>query len=372
MIESIDYSSTTMKIAGGYQYNNAYGSFTFKEVEIQKIGYTPNTDNWNRMGPSTQEEQVAHMKPRYTGACLEYEPRTRNIWKDISGRADDVIGKFMDGTISEDELASQFQVLAHEVFEETAKVGYPIPMIAPCMEQACTEAMYDEFRLKILNIAVHRNNEQGKQYITGKMEPQRTWKYYNSDYYYKSEEAITSITKGMDEFVQDRGWNYTIPDYKGKNLNMLYNFNSAFSNNFCQELQYILDPDVAPPRGFEWFYQTGGKYSSYGKIEGHTSVNSDGSIITKKYIQREKFDPEDFYTANTWAAYIDQSGKRHVISKDIIFKDDKSDLKNVGSLLKFFLGEESDLANQFLGNLQLYPRAYFTRIAEETKLNYVV
>ena len=177
------------------------------------------------------------MKPKFTAGSLQYNPKTRDIWKTISDQAYSAIGKFMDVTMSEDELASAFQNLAHGLFESTAWAGYPIPLLAPYQEQACTEAIYDEFRQKILSIAVQRNNDGG--------------------------------------------------------------------------------------------------------------IN-----LTQKI----------FYTGRTWAAYTDENGIRRGVSKDVIFQKDKSDLMNVGALLNFGTQKEHDPVNQFLKNLQLYPKSYFMRI----------
>lgn len=373
MIPKTDFSSSMELLDNGnVRYTNAYGSYEFESLPLKKLEGSALAEAKDRLELSlsgstpdketTQADQIAFFKRDYMAGGLEGSAKVRDVWRDVSGRADEAIGKYLDGTMSGEELASQFQTLAHEMFESAAKVGYPIPLIDDTMEQACTEAMYDNFREKILSAAVQRNNAEGRQYVTGEMCPQRTWKYYNADYY-KSEDAIAAVTRGMEEFAQDRGWKWTVPDYRGKN--MYYNFNTAFSNNFCLDSQYILDPDMVPPEGFEWFYQTGGSSSSGPVIATPVTIitHADG---TEEYVeqgqrtQRTKFDPTDYYTANTWAAYTDKNGQRHVVSKDIIFKGDKSDLFNAGDLLRFAVGDESEALNAFLHNLQLYPKNYFS------------
>lgn len=370
MIPQTDFSSNMEILANGnVRYTNAYASYEFQNIPLKKLEGEALTAAKDRLELSlsssvpaketTQADQIAFFKRSYMAGSLEWSPKTRDTWRDVSGRADAAIGKYLDGTMSGDELASHFQTLAHEMYEATARVGYPVPFVGETMEQACTEAMYDTFREKILSAAVQRNNAEGRQYVTGEMCPQRTWKYYNADYYYKSEDAIAAVTRGMEEFAQDRGWEWTVPDYRGKN--MYYNFNTAFSNNFCLDSQYVLDPDMVPPEGFEWFYQTGGyPRGAYAQLISHTFTGADGTETTIYYHQRDKFDPEDPYTANTWAAYTDKNGQRHVIGKDIIFKGDKSDLFNAGDLLRFAVGDKSEALNAFLYNLQLYPKNYFS------------
>lgn len=370
MIPQTDFSSSMELLPNGnVRYTNAYNSYEFTNIPLQKLeddALAAIQDRFEYSDPSMAADretiranQATTFKPRYMEGSLAANPKTRDAWREVSSRADTAIGKYMDGTMSGDELASTFQTLAHEMYESTAKVGYPLPFVDETFEQACTEAMYDTFRQKILSIAVQRNNAEGKQYVTGEMCPQRTWKYYNADYYYKSEDAIAAVTRGMEEFAQDRGWKWSVHDYKG--LNMYCNFNTALSNSFSLEQQHIIDPDMVPPRGFEWFYQTGGyPHGAYAVLESMTTTYPDGTQETIYYHTRDQFDPEDPFTANTWAAFTDANGERHIISKDIIFQGDKGDLFNVGDLLRFDIGEDSEVLNAFLNNLQLYPKNYFS------------
>ncbi len=46
------------------------------------------------------------------------------------------------------------------------------------------EVFYDEFRKTILDTAVSLNNPAGERYVTG--EASGSFKYYNSDYYFKA------------------------------------------------------------------------------------------------------------------------------------------------------------------------------------------
>ena len=136
---------------------------------------------------------------------------------------------------------------------------YPSPLRSVGATQALTEIFYSEFRRKILEAAVQRNNQEGKQYFTGEMNAQRNWKYYNSDYYFKSEEAISAITDGLNELAQGPAYEgFTLPDYKAEGLNLYYNYIPAFSNGFAVDEQFMLDPDAVPQENFQCFYQPSG------------------------------------------------------------------------------------------------------------------
>lgn len=366
---------------GDLQCTNPYGTWTFSHVPIQKLDdddVKPNLDQWGSRRPEllstddgrvfTEEDRLNLQRREIMSRLLASNQVMRDGWADISERTDSVIEQFMDGTMSEDQLAEQFQALAHELYETTCRAGYPFPGVSDSKERKVAEAFYDEVRRRILDVAVNRNNEQGKQYLTGEMNAWRTCKYYNSDYYYTSEAAISAITKGMEDLAQAKDWDFTVPDYMGKGMDQYYNFNTAFSHQFQTNDQYLIDPDMEPPRGFEWFFQTGGNYR-YGVIEAKIITNPDGSE-TRIPIFPTKFDPMDYRSGSTWFAYTDQNGKRHVFSTDVVFKNEKSDLMNMGSLFNLPDDEEWDAVRSFLKNLQLYPRGYFTRAAEPAAFNY--
>lgn len=351
MISSTDFAAAPAVDSG--TFNRVPG------MTIRKTDGTPDTDHWGPLAKTVDMLSItSSTKLQFHGIKLSLAPNMRDTWAEISDQMDSAIGKFMDGDLSGEELGAQFQQLSHELYEASVQAGYPDAVPRSDQEQGCTEAFYSEFRRKILSIALQRNNEQGRQYVTGEMNARRVYKYYNADYYYKSEDAIAAITKGMDELVQDRGWDYTMTDYMGKGLDLYANFNTVFSNRTEGE-RYCLDPETAPPRGFEWFYQTGS--ASQPAITARSIIEQydDGSerIIYQKV--RTKFDPADYLTANTWVAYTGKDSTRYTVNLDVIFQDEKSDLMNLGSLLSFDIGEESETLNTFLNNLQLYPKHYF-------------
>lgn len=181
MLGSLEFLPT-----GDIQYTNPYGTWTLtrvpvKEAEIDKECLA-NKDLWTgHPKVITKEDQMKEIKSKFTCGSLEGSTKMHDAWADISGRMDRAIEQFMDGTMSEDQLAELFQSLSHELFETSCRAGYPLPIADDFKEQAVSEAFYDEARRRILDIAVNRNNEQGKQYLTSDMNPQRSWKYYNSD-----------------------------------------------------------------------------------------------------------------------------------------------------------------------------------------------
>lgn len=353
-----------------------YNQFTFKNVtsdlkkvedpEMQKYF----EDNCVIFNP-TPEERLEHWQPYFSGAALSSSPLMADVKAEMDAQAKDAIGQFFDGNLSEEGLSQTFQNLYQKLTDACKERGYPLPLWDTYMPPAALSGLYDEFRYQILDAAVQRNNQEGRQYVTGEMTANRNWKYYNSDYYFKSEEAISAVTDKFLSMTQENQWEdiLSVPDYKGKGFNLYYNFNSALSNHFVTSDQYVMDTDQVPPKDFRWFYQSGGNHgepylTSIGVIE------PDGTErITEYFIKG--FDPKIPSTATTWAAYKDENGIWQHTSKDFTYNFTEADLKNVSSLLKFAgkSGAAEDAVNRFLKNLQVYPAGHFSRFPQYGRLN---
>ena len=351
-----------------------YGKFTFKNItdELREVdAATVDMDKTVSIGINSGTDGTTFWNRFFSDFALSRSP-VADVKKEVDAETETVINGFFDGTVSEEELSDAFQSLAEKFSSACKDAGYPIPLgWDKGITQTFTDTFYGEFRRKILDAAVQRNFQEGKQYITGDMNAQRNWKYYNSDYYFKSEAALSAITDGLNQIAQGPAYEgYTIPDYKAKGLNLYYNFNSAFSNQFCADEQFMKDPDMVPPKDFRWFYQSGGDSSrKVYSVDSLTVRNKDGEIVEYYDYRPTSFDPTDFRTATTWASYLDSKGNKHIVSTDFFYDCTKDDLRNVASLLKFTSGDSSQDAavNRFLKNLQAYPAGYFSRFPQRQR-----
>ena len=172
-----------------------HGKFTFLDVshEIKAIDTPPDVDEWVKVDMSP-EYRLESWRPLFTGPALGRNPGTAAAWKEFEQQTKLAAGQFLDGTMDADSLTDVFQRGYQNLTDLAKDTGYPSPLWDQMMGPACLESIYGEFRRMGLDAAVQRNNQEGRQYVTGEMTSQRTYKYYNSDYYYKTEEALAAVT----------------------------------------------------------------------------------------------------------------------------------------------------------------------------------
>lgn len=371
------------KVGKPETYTNQYGSWDVlnvtdvlrdKDVDTSKYDIT-DTATFTTYG-KTSAQLRALQTPNYSTTALLHNPAITEDWQQISSDMNTAITDYFDGNLSDEALAEKVQTFATQLRDACGKAGYPHILAAndSNSQQAMTDAVYSEFRMRILSEAVKRNNAEGAQHTSGEWDAyqngMRTYKYYNSDYYYQSEAAIAAITNGVMAMAQENGWDdFQIRDYMAEGMNMYANFNTAFSNDFNVDEKWIIDPSVAPPEDFEWFYETGGDRANLGVVTSVYQENPDGTK-TYSYIRGQNgFDAADHRTGRTWAAYTDANGERQEVSADFYLDQSKDDLKNVATLLNFIGGGEADAVNSFMSNLQLYPKNYFSDLLAQGGLN---
>lgn len=335
-----------------YVYSK-YGTFLDISHELKKVEGPVDTTNWttvpwydrNAIQRDLRPGRLEMQASRGVGSTATAAAAALKQTNAVRAEAKSAVGKFYDGSISEDELQTEYERLAARYVEAFRSSGYPDRLCCHAIQYqlGAEEVFYDEFRKAALEMAVSRNNAEAKQYITGESKNNRTVKYYNSDYYYKSQAAIAAITKGAyavgaksKEQCSELGWDeyeFEVPDYKANKLNLYYNFNSAWSNNFLASEQYITDYDQVPPKNFQWFYEAGRRGSDF----------------------------ENTNTASTWARYRDETGMEHFISKIFNYVDGGKGLFQVSELLKFTTGDCSRFSevNRFLNSLQVFKSGYF-------------
>lgn len=274
----------------------------------------------------------------------------------LLSKMDAAISRFFDGTFSQKDLQREYEKQAEEYLQAFRGCR------SDGLKQKAAEEFYSMFRMKVIGAAVDRNTEEGRQYITGELNGQRSWKYYNSDYYFESEAAITAITSGAEAVAQKQSLPFQVPDYKGKGLNLYHNFNSAWSNHFSRDEQYLRNPDMVPPQNFKWFYEEGGTDDYSCLYPSSLTITSPDGTKTVINYETDEFDPTDPTKARTWASYTDENGTEHRISKAFQFDFSENDLSIVAALMSFSSENTTSagILNQFLENLQVYPVRYFS------------
>jgi len=316
-----------------------------KDVDWSKMNFNahiedkPTSDWWKNIS-RPEYFRARHNDPIIGKITVE----TEAIMKEVNS----VIKGFYDGSLSADGLQAEYERLAEKYADTLENHGYPIKFPTIQGRWGARAAFYDEFRHELLSEAVDRNNAEGKALLTGNMNAGRTCRYYNSDYYYKSEEGIEAITKGAFNIVGEKQLPFEVPDYKAKKLNLYYNFNSAWCNNFELNNRYMDDPDQVPPRGFKWFYESGGEGGKGGPDPGEP-VNG--------------FDPGDCASGRTWVSFTDKNAALFYAEKIFSFDGMEKGLQNLAKMLTLSTGnpEQDRLLNNFMSHLWIYPTSYYNQ-----------
>lgn len=300
----------------------------------------PDFDTWVTFDNGFNKDAYAR---KYQPIAQMTHPQMGQVNEDIRISTEAAIRQFYNGTMSEEDFTAKFKELTEKNFQANHEyINHGLT--SPDMDKTMMKVFYGEYRRMILDVAVQQNNEEGRQYVQG--DPARSqWKYYNSDYYNKSESAITAITKGIEDIAQEHGHeSFEIPDYEEKQLWLYNDFNTALNNPMVASDYTFLNHDTVPTEGIVWFYQQG--FSE--------------SVTLDENNPFTKFDPNNFLTATSWATLRGPDGKVQKTGLDIIYDYSSKDRYNVGSLLQFS-GSSSKVsaANAFMNQLQVYRMDYF-------------
>ena len=314
------------------------------------------TDDWKRNSPDffTPAQNRAFYSRLFTDGTLANSSTSCGAYSRLTHQADCAIGGFLDGNLSKEELSYQFDSMLDNFINDCNEAGYPHPLLcgSKWVVQSQAESFYKEMRDKILQLAVNRNDAEGRQYVSGGKSFNGDWKYYNSDYYYKTEDALSALTSGVTAYTKDR------PGYEDFDLREITsnytqytprNFNSAWNGRYPLNQQYLMDERQAPPEGFKWFYQKGGSTGKQHPVIG--KIYLDGREV-EQTVHRAPFDPAKDTSATTWASYRDAGGKEHRVSTDFLFDVDGVDKYLVSTLLQF-TGGKAQAFNQFLENFRV-------------------
>ena len=331
-----------------------YKDRTFLNISDQMTKYegSLDVDKLTPFAPSAAERRRSWRSYFYSNTMLN-NSKISDVYEGIDSEINDTVDRFLDGDMTEDELSQTCQDLLTRLSEASEERGYPTPLGAGVDgDQARADTFFSDFRRRILDRAIERNHQEGLQYATNGKDGH--WQYYNSDYYYKTESAISAIKDGVMNYCREKGYSdftFTAPgeewELKAVGFNYYDDFNSAWSNSSGTITGHktFVDEEQVPPKDFVWFYEFGGK----GKIYLYENKKTDPNT----------FDPENPLSARMWMSYRGTDGKMHKISKNFAFDGSESDLRSVADLLSF---SSKDLTlTRFLQNLRVFSGGYFTK-----------
>lgn len=121
---------------------------------------------------------------------------------------------------------------------------------------------YNTFRQDILRAANRACEDKGRKLYPYEGQG-ADWQYYDSDFYYKSEDMLAVLGKAVKGLGEEMGLEEFEPKSKGLESNLTYNFNSVW--RFSADVATMMDPTIPPPKDFSFYINRGG--DGFGEVK---------------------------------------------------------------------------------------------------------
>lgn len=209
-----------------------------------RIGLPVNMDEVEIYEPTPLEIRQSWW-PYFCMTEMRATPELRDVVCDVESQVTDAVNQYLDGSMSDKELSEIFTTQLNRLWNTCKERDYPIPGAGGADgEQAIADCFFDDFRKKLLNEAVNRNYAEGLRHASnGKS---GNWLYYNSDYYYKTESAISAITTSVMNYCHEKGYDdFALTPRKDHweakviGYNYYEDFNSAWEHCFSNSHTFI-------------------------------------------------------------------------------------------------------------------------------------
>lgn len=290
----------------------------------------------------------AKMNGDRTEAYETFTDDKSRIW-----RIDDLFKGYYSGEKTIEDVKKEFDELVEKIQELDAEMGVADKDDAEHYGKIVSD-VYHRFKMMSVQNAFSANQKEGKILADQYGNPgKRNFIYYNSDYYYKSEEINDLLAQHASKKLEDAG---TKSELRTNTLNPSYENFNAFMKHWVRYECFmgdIVDTDMKPPKGFTFLY----KEDRYTQAEIDTMADK----IAKS--NSTAFDGLLKVSYGNWSA-----------EGNVNLKYDISEAKgfSVFELLERFADiEDDDLLNRFMNNFNIHRTGYngiYLRTAESFKL----
>ncbi len=206
------------------------------------------------------------------------------------------------------------------------------------------EELYELFQKENVSNAAAACFEKGEALALQNGGNRRTnWVYYDSDYYYESEEVREELRRVFSEIARE--WETDVPDFTKLEENTRYSlngnmdFNSVWNWKAMNRYNCLLSGNQEePPKEFSFFYQE------------------------TKYSDHEKLNPMEKQKGVMWIKYGDRTWEFDVPFNDsAVYGDIKNKFNGKELFLSYLDGGEPELLN-YLKKFDVFTRAYGQKI----------
>lgn len=252
----------------------------FDRAEVEGYSDTQNAEFTDRITPRPADEVAAKMEKvdENTKSCLE----VRN-GKLVTLRPMPIYlyGEHREDQDFQSEMREKIYAEMYEIFSNGADMGkveqtlrdvvkqmdeYMYSEGYPTGNKGYTEQLlndsYNTFRQDILRAATRACEDKGRELYPYNGQG-GDWKYYDSDFYYKSEDVLAVLGTAVKGMAGEMGLEAFELKSKDLESNLTYNFNSAW--RFSVNVSTVMDTTIPPPKDFS-FYMNNGK-DGFGEVK---------------------------------------------------------------------------------------------------------
>lgn len=179
----------------------------------------------------------------------------------IGDKIRSVTDEFYAGSLSREELIQKIKRMCMDVRIDQVQMHYTDGYNESDNRQILSDMYTLAQKCNVLSAFGACDNEGAKLAAQYGGEKKYNWMYYDSDYYYQSEDLRVALRQVIDELSAE--WNTESIDYEQAEAKSIYqiagglDFNSMWQfHAFQRRVTCITDLGAVPPEDFSFFYQT--------------------------------------------------------------------------------------------------------------------
>lgn len=284
MVFSVSDPKKSHIVGASEEVNEKFRSKGNEHVKISEDARKLTEDSYEKHGISktiiTSENYNDIFKiTGMPGSCLADRNGTQ-----VYTRVQGIMDEYYSGNMSKEDVMSKIKDVCKDMRVYQAQIRHTTGTNKEDNLQILSE-IYELFQKANVTHAAGACFDKGEDIAKQNGGTYRhNWVYYDSDYYYESEEIREGLRAAVSELVEE--WETDVPDFTELEKNTSYTLDGKMDFNSCWNWiamqvgdSSINGYDEAPPRDFSFFYQE----NKYKNMEGYSAQERQKGIVQVTY-----------------------------------------------------------------------------------------